>query len=331
MNTSSSANQPTANVPKGILFLLLATLIFGVQDAVAKILVTEYSPLQIVMIRYWAFFVMAVWLVMRNSSLKRAFVSRAVGWQIARGVLLVVDIWLFAEALRTVPLGDIGAINMIYPLLVTVFAIPLLGERVGVFRMTAVLAGFLGAMLIIRPGFITVETGVIFAVLSATCYALYLVLTRKVSQIDSTTTSLFYVGAVGLVLTSAVGVFFWQPIVGMDVWLMVVLCFTTCSGHGLIMLSLRYAPASVLQPFNYFSLPWAITLGFVVFGTMIDGFALAGAGVIVVAGLVVMWRERRLALGRALMRGPAIAAPGQSSTSPDPQTGTGHPAAPPKG
>src|SRR5690606_3228970 len=167
---SSTEAGPTASVAKGVLFLLAATLIFGIQDVVSKILVATYSPFQIVMIRYWAFFALAVWLGMRNSTLRRAFVSKAVGWQVARGVLLVVDIWFFAEALKTVPLGDIGAINMVYPLLVTVFAIPILGEKVGIFRMSAVLAGFCGAMLIIRPGFITVELGVIYALLSSAFY-----------------------------------------------------------------------------------------------------------------------------------------------------------------
>lgn len=313
----SAQAAPATDIARGVGLLLTALVVFGIQDAVAKILVELYSPFQIVMVRYWAFFMLSVWLVMRNSSLKRAFVSRAAGWQVARGVLLVVDIWFFAEALKTVPLGDIGAINMVYPLLVTVFAIPLLGEKVGIFRMSAVLAGFVGALLIIRPGFITVETGVIYAVLSSVFYAIYLVLTRKVSQVDTTTTSLFYVAVVGLVLTTAVGVFFWEPIALGDWWMMAVLCVTMSVGHGLMMVALRYAPASVLQPFNYFSLPWAITLGYVVFGTVIDGFALAGGLVIVVAGLVVMWRERQLAIRRPLMKGSAIAAPSPSPTSQD--------------
>lgn len=313
------------NLGKGVGFLLTAMVIFGVQDAVSKILVETYSPFQIVMVRYWAFFVLAIWLVVRNSTLRRAFISQAVGWQIARGILLVVDIWFFAEALKTVALGDIGAINMVYPLLVTVFAIPLLGEKVGIVRMSAVLVGFAGALLIIRPGVITVEIGVIYAVLSSTLYALYLVLTRKVSQVDTTTTSLFYVAVVGLVLTTAVGVFFWEPFAVEDLWMVGVLGLTMCGGHGLVMVSLRYAPASVLQPFNYFSLPWAITLGVVVFGTVIDGFALAGGVIIVLAGLAVMWRERQLAVKRPLMKGAAIAAPRLSPTSPDLSQDKGHP------
>ena len=320
-SVSTSSDAPGTSLAKGVMFLLLAMLIFGVQDAVAKILVERYSPFQIVMVRYWAFFALAIWLVMRNATLRRAFSSRAVGWQIARGVLLVVDIWLFAEALKTVPLGDIGAINMVYPLLVTVFAIPILGEKVGLFRISAVIAGFAGAMLIIRPGFITVEAGVIYAVLSASFYALYLVLTRKVSRVDTTTTSLFYVAVVGLILTTGVGVFFWQPVAMEDLPLLAILGLTMCGGHGFVMISMRYAPASALQPFNYFSLPWAITLGYVVFGTLIDRFALAGALIIVVAGLAVMWRERQLSIKRPVMKGAAIAAPDQPATSSDQSQG----------
>src|SRR5690554_312405 len=95
-SVSTTPDAQGTSLAKGVMFLLLAMLIFGVQDAVAKILVERYSPFQIVMVRYWAFFALAIWLVMRNATLRRAFSSRAIGWQIARGVLLVVDIWLFA-------------------------------------------------------------------------------------------------------------------------------------------------------------------------------------------------------------------------------------------
>lgn len=299
----AAAPAPETNVGKGVFLLLTAMLIFGVQDALSKILVETYSPFQIVMIRYWAFTAMSLWLVMRRGSITRAFQSRAPGWQLARGLLLFADIWLYTEALKTVPLGDIGAIIMIYPLLVTVFAIPFLGEKVGLFRMAAVVAGFVGTLIIVRPGFASVEIGTILALLSAATYALYLVFTRKVSHQDSTTTSIFYVAVVGLVLSTGSGLFFWQDMTLNDTLLVVVVCITMCSAHGLVMVAMRFAPASVLQPFNYFSLPWAITLGYLVFGTLIDGFALFGARIIVVAGLVVMWRERQLRIRRPLSSG----------------------------
>lgn len=297
------AGVSDVNTGKGIALLLCATLIFGVQDALAKILVETYAPIQIIMIRYWAFTAMSLWLVSRRGPLSNAFQSAAPGWQIARGMLLLIDILLYTAALATVPLGDLGAIIMFYPLLVTLFAVPLLGERVGIFRLSAVLAGFAGMLFIMRPGFSAIEIGAVYGLLSAVAYALYLVLTRKVSQVDSTTTSIFYVAIVGFVITTAIGFFFWKDMTLIDSLMMIVVCLTMCVAHGLVMLSLRFAPASVLQPFNYFSLPWAITLGYVIFGTLIDGFALLGATIIVMAGLVVMWRERQLRLRRPLTHG----------------------------
>lgn len=292
---STSSTFPEANIAKGVALLLIATATFGFQDVLTKLVVQNISAFQLVMIRYWAFTLFSLWLVMRQGPLRRAFSSASPRLQIARGVLLFVDILLYAEALKTVALGDLSAITMTYPLMVTLFAIPILGERVGIFRIAAVLVGFAGALIIIRPGFITIEIGVIYGLLSSAAYALYLVFTRKVARQDSTTTSIFYVGIVGLVISTGLGIFHWQPLSITDALTVGGVCITMCIGHGLVMASMRYAPASVLQPFNYFSLPWAITLGFLVFGTMIEGFALIGALIIVCAGLVVMWRERHMA------------------------------------
>ena len=131
----------------------------------------------------------------------------------------------------------------------------------------AVGVGFAGAMVIVRPGGLPLDWGVGFALLSSTFYALYIVITRKVSRQDTAATSLAYAGMVGLVMSSAVGIFFWQPMGWGEVgdgagrsWSPPVL------GHGLMTFALSMAPASVLQPFNYFSLPWAILLSAVVFG-----------------------------------------------------------------
>lgn len=293
---STPPSLPEANVTKGIALLLAATAAFGIQDVLTKIVVQSNPVFQVVMIRFWAFALFSLWMVQRRGSLGKAFASALPRWQIARGVLLVVDIWLFTEALRTVPLGDLSAISMTYPLMVTLFAVLFLGERVGVFRAGAVIAGFVGALVILRPGFATIEIGVIYGLLGSAAYALYLVFTRKVAAVDSTTTSIFYVGVVGLVMTTAVGVFHWQPMTLENALMLSGVCLTTCVAHGLVMASMRYAPASLLQPFNYFSLPWAVTLGYLVFGTMIEGFALLGAIIIVAAGLVVMWRERHMAI-----------------------------------
>jgi drug/metabolite transporter (DMT)-like permease len=279
-------------IGRAIILTIITVGVFGIQDAVSKVLVQTYSPFLITMMRYWGFAIFALIMVARQAPLRRALVSRAPGWQVLRGVLLIADIWFFALALQSVPLGELQAIVIVYPLLVTLFAIPILGEKVGIFRFAAVAVGFLGALVIMRPGGIPLDWGVAYALASASLYAIYIVITRKVSGVDSAATSLTYIALVGLVLSSAVGVFFWEPMEWGDFVLVVLIMGTTCAGHGVMVYALTMAPASVLQPFNYFSLPWAIILSIVVFGHWIDPISLVGASIIVGAGLVVMWRER---------------------------------------
>ena len=284
--------QRADQVGRAIILTLTTIGVFGIQDAVAKTLVQDYSPFQITMMRYWGFAVFALFLVARQAPLRQALHTRAPWLQILRGVLLMADIWFFALALQTVPLGELQAIVIVYPLLVTLFAIPVLGEKMGIFRFAAVGAGFVGALVIMRPGGVPLGWGAGFALASAALYALYIVITRKVAAIDSAATSMTYAAVVGLVLSSGVGVFFWQNMGWVDLAMVVVVMITTCAGHGLMTIALSMAPASVLQPFNYFSLPWAIVLSIVVFGQWIDAISLLGAAIIVAAGLVVMARER---------------------------------------
>ncbi|MBJ3783464.1 DMT family transporter [Devosia sediminis] len=297
--------ERTDQIGRGIALTLVTIGVFGIQDAIAKILVQDYSPFQITMMRYWGFAIFALVLVARQAPLRQALRSRAPKTQILRGVLLMADIWFFALALQTVPLGELQAIVIVYPLLVTLFAIPVLGEKVGVFRFAAVGAGFVGALIIMRPGGVPLDLGAGFALASAALYALYIVITRKVTAIDSAATSMTYAALVGLVLSGGVGIFFWQPMAWTDFALVVVVMITTCAGHGLMTVALTMAPASVLQPFNYFSLPWAIVLSILVFGQWIDAISLVGATVIVGAGLVVMARER----ARRVPKAPEEAVP----------------------
>jgi drug/metabolite transporter (DMT)-like permease len=290
--SSPAAATRADNVSRAILLTIITVGVFGVQDAISKILMQTYSPFQVTMMRYWGFALFSLVLVMRQAPLRQALRSKVPLWQVLRGALLIIEIWFFAQALHSVPLGELQAISLVYPLLVTLFAIPILGEKVGLFRFAAVAVGFLGAMVIVRPGGLPLDWGVGFAVISSTLYAIYIVITRKVSGKDTAATSMAYTGIVGLVLSSAVGVFHWQPMAWADVALLLMIVVTTCLGHGLMIFALSMAPASTVQPFNYFSLPWAIVLSALVFNEWIDPISLMGAGIIVAAGLVVMARER---------------------------------------
>ena len=276
----------------GILLTVVAVLIFGIQDAIAKILVQDYPVAQIVMTRFWAFAVFALYLAWRQGGIGKALRAKRPGLQILRGLLLSADILLFAAAVKTVPLGELHAIILVFPLLVTLFSIPLLGEKVGVFRWAAVAAGFVGTLVILRPGGVPLDQGALFGLGAAVAFSLYLVFTRMTAHEDSSATAMLYVAGVGLVISSIWGALVWTPMTPAAWGLVAVVWFTSTAGHYLVMRSLHYAPASLVQPFNYLMLPWAIVLSFAIFGHVIDPFALIGGAIVVGAGLVVMWRER---------------------------------------
>lgn len=290
--TDSGTAPGKDNVGRGISLALIATLIFSTQDATSKFLVESVSPFQMTMMRFWAFAALSLILAMRRGPIRQSLKTGHPWLQVFRGALLIADIWMFVLSLRTVQLPELQSITLVYPLLVTLFAIPLLGEKVGIFRFSAVAVGFLGALVIVRPGGVPLDWGVLYGVGSGACYALYIVLTRKVSSTDSATTSMIYVGLVGLVISSAVGVFFWQPLDLRTTLLIGYIMVTGVVAHGLMILALSQAPASLLQPFSYTALPWSIVLSYLLFQHLIDPISLVGAGIIVAAGLVVMARER---------------------------------------
>lgn len=281
------------NVGRGIALALGAVLIFSTQDAASKFLVqSDVSPFQMTMMRFWAFALFAVIFAWRRAGLRNAFRSKHTGLQIGRGLLLVTDIWLFIMGLATVPLAAAQSIVLIYPLLVTIFAIPFLGEKVGIFRISAVVVGFMGALLIVRPGGLPLSWGVGLVAASGATYALYLVLTRKVAADDPPVTSMLYTGVAGLLLSSGVGIFHWQMLDMSSFLLIGYIMFTGVAAHGMMIFALSQAPASILQPFNYTALPWSIVFSLVIFHEPIDAISLLGAAIIVGAGLVVMARER---------------------------------------
>lgn len=283
------------NISKGIALTLISIMIFAVQDVAVKMLVTDYPPTQVVMIRFWGVAVFTLVWVMREGPIRNAFRTKKPFLQISRGVLLVLDIWCFSAALQFMPLSDLQAIFMLFPIVTTLFAVPLLGEKVGIFRWSAIAVGFLGAMIIIRPGFQEVNIGVWFQLGAVTTFALYTVLTRLVSRHDSTTTSVVYMAAVGVVLSTSVGVFNMVPMT-LNGWLLMGLVIVTANvAHTLFTMAYREAPASALQPFNFLILPAAIIMTVIFFGHWIDMISLFGASLTVGAGLFVWWRERHKA------------------------------------
>ena len=288
----------SSDIRRGIAFTIASVLLFGMQDMTAKILVQDYPVAQVVMMRYWAFGLFAIYLAMRHfgptlAGAKQAIQSNIWGLQILRAIVLLVDILLFAAGLRTLPLGEAAAITLTFPIFVTLFAIPLLGEKVGLFRWISVAIGFVGVLVVLRPGSAVLDVGAIYILAATMLFALYVVLTRMVAQKDSTATCMLYVGVMGMAGSSIVGVFVWQA-PDLAAWGVAFLLMASTTGANyFVMRAMAHAPASVVQPFNYLLLPWAMVLSFIIFGQVMDVVALVGAMIIVFSGLMVWMRERQ--------------------------------------
>jgi len=209
----------------------------------------------------------------------------------ASTALLVVEMGIVLLCFRALPLADVHAVLAATPLIVTALSVPLLGERVGWRRWTAVAVGFSGVLVIIRPGFAEVHPALLLAALAALMYALYNILTRLAGTADPPQTSFLWQTVVAAFLLSLVGPFYWQPLTAAEWGLLAALATLGATGHYCLVRALAHAPAVVIQPFSYTMLVWAVVIGYLVFGDLPDRWTVTGALVVVGAGCYAAWRE----------------------------------------
>ena len=276
---------------QGIIWHVVGMLLFGSMDAVSKYLTTLLPVPEILWVRYLFFaffgFVLAIYL-----GGFQALRTKILIIQILRGLALVSEIILFTYSFRYLPLADAHVMAATVPLMVLALAVPILGEKVGFRRWLAVIIGFLGILIILRPGFEEWNPILILPLLGAVGFAVYLVLTRMAARHDSVGTSAFYTGIVGFIILSFMVPTQWEsPTIQEWGWL-IVASILGLVAHISIMKGLTLSEASALQPFNYIVLVWATFLGFVVFGDIPDLITCSGAGVIVASGLYAWNRER---------------------------------------
>jgi drug/metabolite transporter (DMT)-like permease len=279
---------------RGILLMILTTFIFAMQDGISRHLAGNYNVLLIVMIRYWFFAAFVIAVGVRRAGSVRAAAATEMPWlQAFRGVLLAAEVCVTVLAFVMLGLVETHAVFAVYPLLVTAFAGPVLGEHAGWRRWAASAVGFAGVLVILRPGSEVVDPAAIVPLVAAAMFALYGLLTRYVGRVDSAATSFFWTGTTGAVAMTAVGVWFWEPMSGSDWAWMSVLCVTGAFGHWLLIKVYEVAEASAVQPFAYFQLVFASAMGMLVFGERLEPAVALGAVIIVAAGLFTFARARR--------------------------------------
>lgn len=288
---------PPARAVLGIGLMVLAVFLFASIDTVAKVLLHRgYNVLQIMWARY--VFHLAVMLVaVPRIGLRPLVATRRPGLQVLRATSILIAGLAFITALEFLQLADAYALSFLSPLLVTVFAIPILGERVGWRRWSAVAVGFVGVLIVVRPGLGVTHPASGLVLIMASGFALYQVLTRRLAGGETPVSLLFYPTLVGTAVTSLLAPLVWRPVpMGDWLWLIGIGLFGA-AGHGALIRGLRFAPASLLSPFIYSQMLWGLLYGWLVFGDLPDFWTLVGATVIIASGLYVLFREATRAPG----------------------------------
>ena len=290
----SVPDQVRENILKAILFMCLAVTLLSTMNAMAKFLTTDYPLNQIVWARFTGHLVAMVLLFWPKFG-RRLFQSRRYGLQFGRSTIMFISNSAFIAGLPLLHLATASAIMFTAPLMVAVLSVPLLGERVGPRRWAAVLVGFLGILIVVRPGSDVANFGTILIGISAVCFALYQIMTRTVVAQDPPETTIIYTALVATIVLSLVLPFDHKlPTNFFDLVLFTGLGVFGGLGQYFIVKALQYGPASAVSPFYYGDILVAAVLGYFIFGAFPDGWTWTGVAIIIASGLYLAHRERRL-------------------------------------
>lgn len=292
MTAGGSGRPAEGRALTGILLLVCAMMLVPMMDGLAKFLSADFSTPQVVWGRYFfhlAFLLpLVLWRYGRSALLPKRPVT-----QVLRGGLLLGSTILFFAAIRTMPLADAIALIFVYPFVVTALSPLLLGESVGIRRWSAVLVGFAGALIVIRPGLGVFQWSALLAVSAGTLYAFYVIATRKLAGSSPPLVTLAYSALLGAVVMSVVVPAFWLPPTPRDWAMMALMGLIGAVGHFLLIKAYEQAPASLLSPYGYSEMVMAVVVGFVAFGDFPDAGTWLGVAVIIASGVYIAVRERK--------------------------------------
>lgn len=273
----------------GVLLMLLGDFAFSLNDAMGKWLVASFSVGQILVIRSLGSFIILAPMIARQGS-DALFRLERPPLQILRVVMTTADVGLFYAAVAYLPLADVMTFYMAGPIYVAAISHFFLGERIGWRRWLAVLVGFIGVLIALRPSAAMLSWPSIFGLGGSLAFSLTLVLSRRLRQTsDATLVAWQTVAALGAGLVLSIGQ--WRSASAFDLGAMLALGVVAGSAHMMITRSLKLAPASLLAPLQYSLLIWAIALGFFFFGDIPDTQIIVGSVVIVLAGLFIFHRK----------------------------------------
>ena len=293
---ATRAHKPERRHVAAIALMCAAVTVFAIVDATAKYLVDVRAlPVaEVVWVRFAVHFLLTV-AVLGPLSIKQMAATNKPLHQLVRSLLVAATTAFNVLAVKYLQLDQTITIFFLTPLLVAALAGPLLGEWAGWRRLLAILSGFLGVLIVTRPGFGGIHWAVIYAFGAMVCYALYNIHTRYMAAHDSLRVTLFYTPIAGTLIAAPFAFAVWQWPQDWLIWgLFALIGFTGALGHWLLILAFKYAPAPVVAPFIYVGIISMPALGYVIFDDVPTLWTLSGGMVVVTSGLYLLYRERYL-------------------------------------
>ncbi|MDX2289929.1 MAG: DMT family transporter [Hyphomicrobiaceae bacterium] len=287
------------DVPTAIVLMLVAITLFSGLDAAAKYLAGPIGlPVtQIIWLRFLIQFLLLLLLVPAFGilSTRELFTTTRPGWQALRSVLMALTTAMNFLALKWLRLDQTIAITFLAPLIVALLAGPLLGEWVGWRRFAAIIVGFLGILIVVRPGVGDIHPAVVFSFAGVLAYALFTLVTRHIAASDPPLVTLFFSMFAGVIIGAPFALVDWQwPATAFEWALLMSLGVLGGIGHYLFILAYRMAPAGVITPYIYLQILTMTALGFLVFGDLPDLWTVLGSSIVVASGIYLWHRERML-------------------------------------
>ncbi len=292
MDLNKNMQDITTNKFLGIFYMSLAMFFFVVVDTQAKYLTQSFHPFQIVWFRQLGLLLVCLSLIIfKGPTILR---TKRLDLQLLRGFIAATSPIFFIFAISYVPLADAIAVSFVAPFFVTIMGAFFLGEKIGIKRSSALCIGFLGALIITRPGLGVVHPAVLLAVVAAVLYAGRQVLSRFLSQSDNTFTTICYSGLVGSTFLTIFIPFFWRwPENHLQIGILICMMILAASSEIFIIKSLEVAEAVVLAPVHYTLLIWGTIYGYFIFGDLPDFWTWLGVSIIIVSGLYSINSERK--------------------------------------
>lgn len=290
---TAAAPSRTSRPLLGVLFMCTACALFPIMNGLVKLLAATYQPQEIVWFRIVSHLglIAAIFMPRMGFGLLR---THQIGTQFMSSVMMLLSTLFFFSAVKSIPVAEAISVTFVAPLAVVLLAWPMLGERITPFRLAAVVVGFSGVLIVIRPGSAVFQWASLLLLCSALCYAIYQILIRRLAGIDHPATSVFYSVLLGAILMSIWLPFVWKTPVSLADWLLLCsLGVFGALGHYCVAKAMTYASANFVAPFNYTQMIGSVIVGYLMFAEVPDFYTWLGTAVIIAGGLMVGWQSRK--------------------------------------